>query len=189
MNILPFHTLFTSSSEGWDALAGRRASRFRRFAMFAAPFSLIPPLMLEYAGRHLGATLLPSVEIQAWNTAALFFLLAELATVPLMAWAIRSIALSKGVAADEHDAFTLATVAPIPLWLSALVLFIPNPLAIVAGLVFGLAASVLLIFRGVQSVLDVDEPLIALDIAYVVTALGLVAWVVLVMLGLLPVLS
>ena len=58
-----------------------------------------------------------------------------------------------------------------------------------AGVTLGLVGSVVLIFRGVQSILNVDEGLIAIDIAYTVTALGLIAWVVLVMLGLIPALA
>jgi hypothetical protein len=46
-----------------------------------------------------------------------------------------------------------------------------------------------LIFRGVERILRVGEGLIAFDIAYTVTALGLIAWVVLVMLGLVPALA
>jgi hypothetical protein len=46
-----------------------------------------------------------------------------------------------------------------------------------------------LIFRGVESILKVDEGLVAFDIAFTITALGLIAWVVLVMLGLVPALA
>jgi hypothetical protein len=80
----------------------------------------------------------------------------------------------------------LAAIVPIPLWLSSLVLFHDQPILIMAVVSLGLLASVVLIFRGVQSILKVDEDLVAMDIAYTVTALGLVAWGALVMLGLVP---
>jgi len=153
------------------------------------PFSLIPPLMLEYAGQHLGAAMFPDTAGQAWSIAALFFLIAELITVPLMAWAIKSVANSKGIDSNYHDAFTLAAVAPVPLWLSSLVLFSDQVALIIAMVVLGLAGSVVLIFRGVGSILKVEEGLVAFDIAYTVTALGLVVWVMLVMLGLVPALA
>jgi len=85
--------------------------------------------------------------------------------------------------------FTLAAIAPVPLWLSSLVLYYDQVMLIMAGVTLGLAGSVILIFRGVQSILNIDEDVVALDIAYTVTALGLIAWVVLVMLGLLPALA
>lgn len=186
MSILHVHTFFTSSGDGWNAFAQTRPSALRLFMLLVAPFSLIPPLMLEYAGRHVGATLYPGTPQLAWGMAALFFLLAELITVPLMARAIRSIARSKGIAATDREAFALAAVAPVPLWLSSLVMFYDQVFLIMAGVALGLAGSVVLMFRGVQRILKVEEGLVAIDIAYTVTALGLIAWVVLVMLGLVP---
>lgn len=189
MSILQIHKLFVSSHEGWDAFARMQASSLKLFVFLVVPFSLIPPLMLEYAGHHIGAVMFPDTSAQAWSTAALFFLIAELVTVPLMAWAIKSVANSKGVACDYHAAFMLAAVAPVPLWLSSLALFSDQIALIVAIALLGLAASVTLIFRGAESILKVEEGLEAFDIAYVVTALGLIAWALLVMLGLVPALA
>src|SRR5512135_175627 len=105
MSILQIHTLFTSSQGGWDAVAQTRPSALRLFVLLALPCSLIPPLMLEYAGHHVGAVLFPDTPRMAWSMAALFFLLAEWLTVPLMGWAIRSAAHSKGIATSEHESF------------------------------------------------------------------------------------
>ena len=189
MSILQIHKLFVASPEGWDAFARMQASSLKLFVFLVVPFSLIPPLMLEYAGHHIGAVMFPDTSAQAWSTAALFFLIAELITVPLMAWAIKSVANSKGVACDYRDAFMLAAVAPVPLWLSSLALFSGQIALIMAMVVLGLAGSVALIFRGVGSVLKIEEDLVAFDIAYTVTALGLIAWALLVMLGLVPALA
>lgn len=190
MNILPLHKLlFIPSHKEWDALARTQPSVLRLFFLLVLPFSLIPPLMIEYAGHHYGAMLYPHVSGQAWSVAALFFLLAELATVPLMAWGIRSVARSKGIACPYRDAFTLAAIAPVPLWLSSLVLFSDQPALIAAMVVLGVAGSVVMIFRGVAHILQVKEGLIAFEIAYIVTALGLIAWASLVMLGLVPALA
>lgn len=189
MSILHIHKLFVSSHEGWDEFARTRPSALWLFVLLVVPFSLIPPLMLEYAGRHYGVILFPNTTGQAWSMAALFFLLAELITVPLMAWGIQAVANSKGIASRYGDAFALAAIAAIPLWLSSLALFSSQVGVIIGLVVLGLAASVLLIFRGVQRILRVEEALVAFDIAHIVTALGLIAWVLLVMLGLVPALS
>lgn len=189
MSILHIHKMFVSSHEGWDELAHMRASPLKLFFFLVVPFSLIPPLMLEYAGHHIGAIMFPDTAGQAWSMAALFFLVAELITVPLMARAIMSVANSKGAASNYHDAFTLAAVAAVPLWLSSLVLFSDQIAMIVAMVVLGVAGSVVLIFRGVESILKVEEDVVAFDIAYIVAGLGLIAWVLLVMLGLVPALA
>jgi len=188
MSILHIHKLFTST-QGWDSLSRTQPSALKLFFLLVVPFSLIPPLMLEYAGHHIGASLFPDVPGMAWSLAALSFLVAELLTVPLMAWTIKSVAGSKGIHSSDRDVFTLAAIAPVPLWLSSLVLYYDQVMLIMAGVTLGLAGSVILIFRGVPSILNIDEDVVALDIAYTVTALGLIAWVVLVMLGLLPALA
>ncbi len=188
MSILQVHKLFTSP-QGWNSLSQTQPSALRLFVLLVVPFSLVPPLMLEYAGHHVGAILFPHIPGMAWSLAALFFLLAELITVPLMAWTVKSVARSKGIESSDREAFALAAIAPVPLWLSSLVLFYDQVIPIMAGIALGLAGSVTLIFRGVQSILKVDEGLIAIDIAYTVTALGLIAWVVLVTLGLIPALA
>ena len=123
MSMLQIHKLFLSSPEGWHDLARSRPSALKLFVLLVLPFSLIPPLMLEYAGHHVGAVLFPDASAGAWSTAAFFFLIAELLTVPLMAWAIKSVANSKGIASDYHATFTLAAISPVPLWLSSLVLW------------------------------------------------------------------
>jgi hypothetical protein len=186
MSILHIHKLFVSSPEGWEALARMQASVLKLFVFLVVPFSLLPPLMLEYAGHHVGAVMYPDTSGQAWSIAALFFLIAELVTVPLMGSAIKSVANSKGIKSDYNDAFKLAAVSLVPLWLSSLALFSDQIALIMAMITLGVAGSVVLILRGVKSILKVEEGLIAFDIAYTVTGLGLIAWVALVMLGLVP---
>ncbi|MGA7179359.1 MAG: YIP1 family protein [Thiobacillaceae bacterium] len=186
MSILQFGKLFVSPHEGWDEVARAHPSVIKLFTLLVVPFSLVPPLMLEYAGHHYGSILYPQASAQAWTIAALFFFVVELLTVPLMAWGIKSVANSRGVSSSYHDAFKLASIAPVPLWLSALVLFSSNIVLIVGIVVLGLVGSVLLIFRGVEGILGVEEDMVALNLAYIVTAMGLIAWALLIMLGLVP---
>ncbi len=186
MSILNMGKLFISPHAGWDELARIHPSVFKLLGLLVVPLSLIPPLMIEYAGHHYAVTLFPTVSAQAWSAAALFFLVAELLTVPLMAWAISAVSHSRGIRSSYRDALTLASIAPIPLWFSALALFSSN-IVVIAGIVgLGLVGSVLLIFRGVEGLLGVEEDVVAFDLAYVVTAMGLIAWILLIMLGLVP---
>lgn len=189
MSVLQLHKLFLDAPDAWLELSRTRPSARKLFLMLVLPVSLIPPLMLEYAGRHIGLLLFPAAPAQAWTVAALAFLLAELATVSLMVWAIKSVAESKGIASDYEDAFLLAVIALVPMWLSSLVLFSEQLPLVVITLALGVASWALLVFRGVKSVLKIEESLIAVDIAYTVTVLGLITWVVVIMLGLVPLLS
>jgi len=189
MSIAQLYKLFLDTPDAWQALAEIRPSAPRLFLMLVLPVSLIPPLMLEYAGHHIGPLLFPNAPAQAWTTAALVFLLAELATVPLMAWVIKSIAESKGIVSGYRDTFMLAAIAPLPMWLSSLVLFSEQLPLIAFMLALGVAGWVVLIFRGVKSVLKIEEGLIAFDIAYTATALGLITWVAVILRGLIPLLA
>lgn len=186
MNILRFHKLFLFSHEEWRGLAESRPEALKLFILQVLPFALVPPIMLEYASRHAGAAMLPNVPDQEWGVIALLFMLGEVATVPLMAWAIRSVAAGKGIHSRYYDTFLLAVVAPAPLWLSSLALFFEQFALVVFLGLLGLAGFILLVFRGVKSMLGVSEGLIAFEIAYTVTALGLIAWGALAVLGLLP---
>jgi len=97
-----------------------------------------------------------------------------------MAWAIRSVANSKGIASNYRDAFMLRRWRP-SLWLSSLALF-SSQIALIMAMVV-LAWQVRHAdLPGVESILKVEESLVAFDIAYTVTALGLIAWALLVML-------
>ncbi len=189
MNMMHIHKLFDSSLEGWDDVARIHPTVMKLFGLVVLPLSLIPPLMLEYAGRRFGATLYPDTAARTWDIVALLFLVAELLTVPLMAWGIKLVANSGGIVSDYHEAFTLAAIAPIPLWLSALGLFSGNLFVIVGLVALGLAGSVVLIFRGMEGMLKVKEGLLAFDMAFIVTALGLIAWMLLIMLVLVPIVS
>jgi hypothetical protein len=189
MSMLQVHKLFTTTQGGWDEVARIHPSTIKLFGLLVVPMSLIPPLMLEYAGHHYGATVFPNASAVAWSIAALFFLVTELITVPLMGWGIKVVANSKEISTNYHQAFTLASIAPIPLWLSALALFSSNVIFILAVVALGLVGSVMLIFRGVEGILKVEEDLVAFNIAYIVTAMGLIAWALLVMLGLVPALG
>src|SRR4030065_234897 len=71
-----------------------------------------------------------------------------------------------------HLFLLLVAVAAVPLWLSSLSHFSDQIALIVAMVVLGVAASVVLIFRGVESILKVEEDVVAFDIAYIVTGLG-----------------
>ena len=81
-----------------------------------------------------------------------------------------------GFFADRTSAYLLAFAAPIPLWLSSLVLLVPNfILACVVGMTaFGL--SCLVIYHGVSALLRVKEDVVAGSIAYGIMACGLLAW-------------
>lgn len=151
----------------------------RLFLTLVLPLSLLPPLMLYYAGTRHGDAFMPGFATRDWGSIALVFFLAELFTVTAMGPAIRGIARLNGVAADHDSSYLLAFAAPIPLWLSSLVLFVPNFFVAATVGVLALAFSCVIIYHGVGSLLRVREDIVAGSIAYGIIACGMIAWAML----------
>lgn len=179
MRLLQMPTMMFSFHRGWDDLIEQRPSMLRIFALVVLPLSLLPPAMIYWAGENHADMFVPGVPPEEWHSAAGIFFLAELATVPLMAWLMHSASRVNSVAADFRECFTLAAIAPIPLWLSSLVLVVPNLVVVV--LVGGLAllCSLVLTYRGVYALLHMHEDVRALQMAAVITGAGLLAWLLL----------
>lgn len=170
--ILSFH-------EGWDELIRIHPSMTRMFAWVVLPLSLLPPAMIYYAGSNYGDIFSAGVSPSQWQTAAGVFFLAELFTVPLIAWIMYLTCRLNDVAVDYHVCFTLAAIAPIPMWLSSLVLFIPNLLVCVFVGALGLLASLMITYRGIFALFRMHEETRAMQMATVVTGAGLLTWLVL----------
>ena len=179
MSLLQMPSMILSFHAGWDELIKRHPSVFRMLALVVFPFSLLPPAMIYWAGGSYGDVFVPGVSPQKWHTAAGIFFLAELLTVPLMAWLMHLASRANDVAADFQDCFTLAAIAPVPLWLSSLVLFVPNVVVVILVGGAALLCSLGLTYRGVYALLHMHEDVRALQMAAVITGAGLLAWLLL----------
>ncbi len=179
MNVMQIPRMIFSFSEGWDDLIRIHPSVARLFALVVLPLSLLPPAMIYYAGESYGDVFVPGVTPAQWHAAAGIFFLAELLTVPIMAWLIHMVARANNAATDYHACFTMAAIAPVPMWLSSLILFAPNLSVgvVVGGL--GLLCSVGLIYRGVYALFSMREDIKALQMATVIAGVGLLMWLLL----------
>lgn len=168
-----------SVHEGWDELIRIHPSVSRIFATLVLPLSILPAAMIYYAGGHYGDVFSAGVSPQQWHVAAAIFFIAELLTVPAMAWIMHLACRANDVPAGYHECFTLAAIAPVPMWISSLVLFVPNlAVCVVAGAI-GLLCSLALTYRGMYALFRVREDVRAMQMATVVTGAGLLAWLVL----------
>ncbi len=114
-----------------------------------------------------------------WDWIAGVFFLAEMLTFAGMGWLIRQIAETRKVKIDNHDAYLLAAIAPVPLWLSAFGLFFTSIPINMAMSVVALACSCGLIYHGIFALCHMHEEIEAMSITYTVISAGLVAWVLL----------
>jgi hypothetical protein len=180
MSVMQMPRMIFSFHSGWDELIRIHPSIARLFALLVLPLSLLPPAMILYAGGSYGEIFAPGVTPVQWHAAAGIFLVAELLTVPAMAWIIHLVARVNDVATDYHACFTLAAIAPVPLWLSSLTLLIPDLLTnvIVGGT--ALLCSVGLIYHGVYALFGMRDELKAMQMSTVIAGAGLLAWLLLV---------
>lgn len=166
----------------WFLFDRLHPSLSRVFLTVVLPLSLLPPLMLYYAGTYHGDAFMAGFAQRNWTAIGLLFFLAEMVTVAAMGPIIRGIARLNGADADRTHATMLAFAAPIPLWLSSLGLFIPNFFAAAAIGVAGAIAACVIIYHGVAVLLRVSEDITAGAIAYGIMASGLVVWALLLVL-------
>lgn len=186
MTLTDWPKMFVSDHGGWDFLGTVRPPAMKLFAYLVVPLSLLAALMIVYAGNRYGPLLFGTVSPSEWKLSAVVFFFAELITVPVMAWAIRDVAEKRGAKPTYNDAFLIATVAPIPLWLASLSLFVAEPLLIGLTTAAAMLASISLIYHGVNNILRVDDHVESTSITFVTIFLGITAWTALMVLVFLP---
>ncbi len=172
---------------GWDTLSHSHLSVGQMFVLFALPFSLVPPVMIYYAGVEYGGKLLAFSSGQLLGIGVLFFI-AEVVMTFIVAYLIQWLAGWAGAKSVFADCYKLAVVAPIPLWLAPLFLFIPSfTLNLTIGSL-ALVASGLLVFYGTPSILRIEEEKeegTTFLLAGSILAVAMVAWAVMMYLTLL----
>lgn len=180
MNAHNFPKMLYSYSEGWQDLIRGHPSASGLFAGYVIPMSLIPPAMFLYSmlvtpGAVFPA-LVPQINVVEAVTIAAAFFVVELGMVALMASIIQQMGDAVEVKPSYDDAFVLAAVAPTPLWLAPLALFIP--VMWVNALVLALAwiASAALIYHGVEPLFRLENHSKARLMGSFVLMAGVIAW-------------
>lgn len=182
MNIMSLPKMVVSSGEVWNDVENAHPSIARLFAYLVLPLSALPPLMLYFAGKHYGDEFIVGFGSRHWELISTVFFLGELVTFGMMGWLTQQIAQYNKLEISYHDAYMLAGIAPVPLWLSSLALLVPS-LMFNAGV--SLAALVMtcgLVYHGVYALCHTREEVSALAITQVVFGAGMAAWAVLLVL-------
>lgn len=170
---------------GWDTFTHTHMSVLRLCLLYAVPLSIVPPAMIYYAGVTYGGQLLPALSVAQLQGIGIVFYVTELAMTFLVAYAIRRLGELVDIKPAFEDAYKLAVVTPMPLWLAPLFLFIPS---FMLNLMAGAAALILsgmLIFYNVGSILKVEEKGHAMLLSGTILAAGMVVWVAMMFLTLL----
>lgn len=161
---------------GWDYLAHSHMPVASMFLLYALPLSLVPPLMIYYAGTNYGGDLLPEFTRSQLQSIGVVFFLVETAMLFLMATVIRRLGEVIDIKPSYEDAFKLAVIAPTPLWLAPLAMFIPSFEVNLTVGALAILATGSLIYFGVPAIFKIDEKGHAMLLSGTIYAAGLVAW-------------
>lgn len=179
MSFMSIPKMVVSSREGWLDLDRLHPAVFKMFAFLVLPLSLLPPAMLYYAGTQYGDEFISGFAAKPWETVALLFFIAEMLTFLFMGWFIKKVVQSDRTRVDYHDAYMIAAIAPVPMWLSALGLFVPSLAFNALVALTGLGLSCALIYHGIYALCHMEEEITAAGVTHVVMASGLIAWALL----------
>lgn len=161
---------------GWNALTRTHMSVLKLLLLYALPLSLVPPVMIGYAGIEYGGHLLPALEMTQLAFIGVVFLLTELAMTFVVAYIIRNLGDMVEIKPAFEDAYKLAVVVPTPLWLASLGLFVPSFIFNLSVAAAAMIFSAMLIYYGVPSILKVEEKGHAVLLSGSILAVGMVAW-------------
>jgi Yip1 domain len=176
MNLHALFRLPVSVDDGWPDLIRIRPSLLATFAFLVLPLSLVPPLMLYWAGTYQPEMFPPDLRDRPWAEVATVFFVAELVTLAVMGWLIRRVALGYGLDVDYHDTYLLASITPIPMWLSALGLLVPTLLFAAILAAAGLVTSCAILYHGIQAYCRTREDVAVAGLVRTVLGLGFAAW-------------
>ncbi|MBI4986029.1 MAG: DUF1282 family protein [Rhodocyclales bacterium] len=183
MSPLIFPKMLFSHEEGWSWLMRIHPTVTRLYLSYVVPLSLIPPVMLFYAWYAYRDAMFAEISMGVMLSMCVIFYVVELVMVPVMGAVLRRVGEVADLDLPYQDAFAMAAVAPTPLWIAPLFLFVPSLLLNSLVLALALLGSGMLIYQGVPKVFRVDDEGKSLLLAGSVIAAGLVAWVAMMVLA------
>lgn len=163
---------------GWKELQQRKPSIAVLAWCLVLPMSLLPPVLLYYAGTLYGDDFVAGFGEREWRYITTILFLAELLTFFVMGWLIHVVVNGiRELSIDYHDAYLLAALAPLPLWSSAIVLLIPSLLLNALAVLVALGISCSLVYHGLQALCErSDNDVTTMSATYTIMAAGVLAW-------------
>lgn len=179
MNPVTLFRLFFTPTNGWESLIRSKPSIHQLYLLHVIPFALIPPLMIYFSGKHHGDALFDLIHLIPDNRliiVSVSFFLVQLVVVPAMASIVRQLAEVAEIHPSYKEAFTLAAVAPTPLWLAPIFLLIPDILVNIGITSIAMMASAGFIYYGIPVVFGIKEKGHALLLFGAILMAGVIAW-------------
>ncbi|KAA3652120.1 MAG: DUF1282 domain-containing protein [Proteobacteria bacterium] len=176
MRLTALPRMLISSNDGWREIERRHPSVGALFLWMVLPLTLLPPALLYYAGSQYGDMLVTGWSDRNWGLIAPLFLVCEWAAFVGMGVFIKSVAHHSAARIRLHDAYMVAAIAPVPMWLSSLSLLVPNLAFVTLAALAGLGAACALMYHGVYALCHMDDAVPAASVTHTVMAAGLLCW-------------
>lgn len=178
MNVTSISRMPFSPDATWPELGKFDSKIAGVFWLLVVPLSLLPPAMIYFAGTSYGDAFFEGFSSKPWAMIASIFFVCELLSVTWMGWLIRRVALAWNERISHRNAYLVAAIAAIPLWISSLGLLVASTAFNVALDVGALILSCGLVFQGVRSFCRIGDETIEQAIAITRLAFGggLFAW-------------
>jgi hypothetical protein len=133
-------------------------------------------LMVYFAGSRYGGQFLPGLSQTKLLLVAAVFFTVEVMIVPFMGVIIRQLGEVAEVHPSYKEAFTLAAVAPTPLWLAPLFLLVPSVLLNLVVVSLAMMATAGFIYYGIPAVFKLKEQGHAMLMFGAILTAGVVTW-------------
>ncbi len=181
MSITHFPGMLISEKTGWDEIDHSHFSARWFLKSLVLPMSLLPPVLYSYAERvHPGVIFplsVPALTSMQLAVIGLVFYGAQVLMVGYMAMLIQRMAIGRDHDPGYDSAYTLAAIAPVPLWLSSLALLVPSLGFTLAVGALAWIAAIALIRHGVRPLLHIRDEKTAHYVANMVMLSGIGAWI------------
>jgi hypothetical protein len=181
MSLLNYPAMMFSERSGWEEVERTHRDSRWYFTHLAMPMSLLPPVFYAYAQTfHPGQVFplaVPGPSPMELLVSGLVLYAIQLAMIPYMAMLIRRMAVARDHDPGYDNAYALAAIAPVPLWIGALAMAVPSTAFNVVIALLAFAASAALIRHGVRPILHIADEKTAHYVADAVTLAGFAAWI------------
>jgi hypothetical protein len=177
MHPITLFTLFFKPTAGWQRLINSRPTIYRLYLLHVIPFSIIPAFMIYLTGGKHGLLFLNLLPDDKLRVVAIIFFVIQLVVVPIMAIIVRQLAEVAEIHPSYGDSFILASVAPTPLWMAPVFLFIPDIYVNSLVITVAMMAAVGLMYFGIPTIFRIEDKGRSFLFFGAVLMAGLMAWV------------
>jgi len=180
MNLRSLSRIPISLDSAWPELIERRLDVQRLFIFLVLPAVLVTPVSLLVASGRQTGYLPEMLSRKPVQDLMGFLFIAEVFSFVLLGWLLKQVARTVGLPLGHDDAYRLAAIGPVPMWLSGLGVLAPDPLLGSCAMVLGLGLSCGTLYHGLCALSrSRGDALLVASIVHVSIGACVAAWAVL----------